>query len=743
MGRGEQHYLIRLWGGVGIDPSPGALSKRARALLARLALATDNGLDRHALAALLWPERTDAQALANLRQLLHDHAWLSRGEAPLLRVSRDRLWLDQALLATDDAALLAAASGAASLADALSRTEPQFLAGLDGVGEEFDAWRASAQRRAGERLAAAAREAATRALTAGDTAAVARLADAWMRFDPCDEAMTRTGLAADADAAAIRRRMAALVAALAADLGVEPAAETRRAAAAALARVSAGNVDRAAIAGSMPVATQSPVADTPAAGAPRGRRAPIAVLAAAAALAIGGGWWALRPAPPQAPAVSAQARHAEALTLAARQLIATRDRNSYAKAAELARGAIAEAPDYAPAWTELALAIWMPAWWAEQDEPGARERIRGQALGYLDRALALSPGLPRALGAKGQMLAGAEAARLLEAAVAADPPDADLWEWTANARADRGNLRGALAAQARAAAIAPMQHRIVSGYTQLAWRLGRDDLAQAAIDHFAVIATNKYAVEAMRANSLMRHGHLGATAGKCVGLLENGPADPWRALLTLAWMARATGDLAAVRAVTAPHPQLGRAYASIYDPDRVEARLQERPDAFLDNVMADAESRSLLKLGKGRLLLDLAARHKARFVADPAGSCCHDLGANLVVAQRQPGNTAAAAALLARIESDTAAQAAAGRDDWSLPLQRMAIACLHRDPAAGHWLDRAIDRGWRGQEIFFAADPADEPACKDAATQPEFGAARARLQALVANERAAVTAATR
>jgi DNA-binding SARP family transcriptional activator len=71
-----QPLHIRLLGGFGLSTQGGgglALSgSRQRALLAYLLLHRDRPVDRRHLAFLLWPESAEAQALTNLRQLLHD-----------------------------------------------------------------------------------------------------------------------------------------------------------------------------------------------------------------------------------------------------------------------------------------------------------------------------------------------------------------------------------------------------------------------------------------------------------------------------------------------------------------------------------------------------------------------------------------------------------------------------------------------------------------------------------------------
>ncbi len=148
MGGAGRGWRIALWGEVAVNPTASALSKRARAMLARLSLSPTMTFDRATLAALRWPERTDAQALGNLRQLLHDHGWLMQAPEPLLIVARDRLDLDPTIR-TDHSALLGTAAGEPEpLADALEATDPRFLAGLDGLGEDFEAWRSSETRRA-------------------------------------------------------------------------------------------------------------------------------------------------------------------------------------------------------------------------------------------------------------------------------------------------------------------------------------------------------------------------------------------------------------------------------------------------------------------------------------------------------------------------------------------------------------------------------------------------------------------
>lgn len=226
---------IRLLGPFEVTPPGGDPvvfpTRKAEALLARLARRPGDRVSRVHLAGLLWPDRPDVQGRASLRQAL---AALRRllavagvegptagGDAvalPLGSVEVDVAELEQALAARPiDAARVAA----------LCRGP--FLAGFPPVEDTFEAWaeaeRAALTRRVLELLRPALAAAAS---ADGDPAAPARalaLADAALALEPAYEPAWRarmTVLARAGDRAAALQEYERCRAALARGVGVPP-----------------------------------------------------------------------------------------------------------------------------------------------------------------------------------------------------------------------------------------------------------------------------------------------------------------------------------------------------------------------------------------------------------------------------------------------------------------------------------------------------------------------------------------
>jgi DNA-binding SARP family transcriptional activator len=113
-------------------------SRKARALLAILALSDGHAVSRRRAAELLWSRRDKRDARASLRQELDKVlAALEPAKTEIMLVTRDRLGLMPGAVWTDVAAV---ASTTSVLPDALSLLEGDLLECLDGIDPCFDIW---------------------------------------------------------------------------------------------------------------------------------------------------------------------------------------------------------------------------------------------------------------------------------------------------------------------------------------------------------------------------------------------------------------------------------------------------------------------------------------------------------------------------------------------------------------------------------------------------------------------------
>ncbi len=223
---------FRLEGG---DGAPVELpSRRARALLAYLALAPERSASRERLSGLLWSDRGEPQARASLRQcLLELRGALTARGLDLLRVGRASVALASENIDVDiDRLRDALDAGPDAVTERLSALSVHGLLDDLEIGGLFEDWRNQARARL-DRSIATAVETQLAALEARSEWTKARaLAEAWLQRDPLDEsavaAAIRCDMALGATAAA-HRRFQLFEAALAKELGVEPGRAVRAA----------------------------------------------------------------------------------------------------------------------------------------------------------------------------------------------------------------------------------------------------------------------------------------------------------------------------------------------------------------------------------------------------------------------------------------------------------------------------------------------------------------------------------
>ncbi len=228
---------LRLMGPVRLTAAGGNVvdipSRRARAVLAYLALSPERSATRERLCGLLWSDRGEPQARASLRQcLLELRGAFTRAGVDLLAVDREAFRLKERL-ATDigdvEDALENQSSDLASLVSGFG--DGRLLEDLD-IGGLFDDWRRAAAERI-DRLIASGVEARLRTLEdASNWTAALALAESYLRRDPLDERVAASAIRANialGAAGAAQRLYQSLQTALSNELGVSPGAAAREA----------------------------------------------------------------------------------------------------------------------------------------------------------------------------------------------------------------------------------------------------------------------------------------------------------------------------------------------------------------------------------------------------------------------------------------------------------------------------------------------------------------------------------
>ncbi len=206
--------------------------RKARALLAILALAAPATVARARLCQLLWPSRGHEQARASLRQAVRElQAALEpsgevRAGAGLLASGRTHLALRAGALSLDVQRLLGATP---ARPHDLALLRGPLLAELEGLEPAFDAWLGLERARILAAAAALAAEVAREGDPATAPAIAAGAAEAVLRQDRTLEAAWRALMQARArhDPAAAAATLAECAAALAATGRPPPSAETR------------------------------------------------------------------------------------------------------------------------------------------------------------------------------------------------------------------------------------------------------------------------------------------------------------------------------------------------------------------------------------------------------------------------------------------------------------------------------------------------------------------------------------
>lgn len=203
-------------------------ARKSEALLALLALRPGVAQGREWLASLLWPDVSEGQARASLRQAV-SHLRRALGEGVVISEG-DRLHLEPGLVWVD-AAELARGLSAPPLerAGLVELAQGELLQGFPALEEGFDGWLLEERARLGEALAARMEECVAALSATGRTAEALAVGSWLLGVDPTREDVHRAVIslyAAQGNRAAAARQLERCRSALQAHLGLAPSRET-------------------------------------------------------------------------------------------------------------------------------------------------------------------------------------------------------------------------------------------------------------------------------------------------------------------------------------------------------------------------------------------------------------------------------------------------------------------------------------------------------------------------------------
>jgi cytochrome c-type biogenesis protein CcmH/NrfG len=413
------------------------------------------------------------------------------------------------------------------------------------------------------------------------------------------------------------------------------------------------------------------------------------------------------------------------LTQAARGLIHERNGHSVSDAEHLLREAIAADPNYAPAWARLGHATWYAWWPAEQKEPGAKSRLKAEALAYIRRALAISPNLAEAQAIMGMIQNDTnEGLPWLQRAVRLDPDSAEAWMWLASARRTHGDLRGALSAFETASTLDPAWHYSARSYVEMVFRLRGPAEAYRELDRMARGANDQNWSLQERADMEYAEGRLSDSAALAAAALRAHPQSPFWARERLLFIASLLNDKRLVDRLLAQDPMMRPDFNSIRKPGWANERAQKSPDSWWDTTLVGEQASQLVLEGRAAVLVSLYDR-RFRSPADFVLRCptfCLSIavGPALVIALRQVGRPAEADRVLAELGKAVGLLEAAGDGLFFTKVSGARLAALGGNAKdAKQRLRDVIRRGWMGQETDFP-DPDIDPAFAGLRNDAEF-----------------------
>ncbi len=193
--RSASVFRLQCWGAFALSDMSGGgdmrpRGRKARALLAYMAMHPGRSIGRERLTGLLWGDRAEEQARASLRQAIFELKAFTNCPRGLLSVERDHLVLNPDALVTDiDELRDRVRSGdLPGFLAALPDHDDQVFAGLDGVDPDFDDWLRIERARQRQSLVGLMAEAAAAGFARGDQRLARALLACLHEFDPQESA---------------------------------------------------------------------------------------------------------------------------------------------------------------------------------------------------------------------------------------------------------------------------------------------------------------------------------------------------------------------------------------------------------------------------------------------------------------------------------------------------------------------------------------------------------------------------
>lgn len=429
-----------------------------------------------------------------------------------------------------------------------------------------------------------------------------------------------------------------------------------------------------------------------------------------------------------------------ALYSEARAMIHEREQNQMQQAKASLRRAVALDPNFAPAWSSLALAIYFSG-----PGPLYQQRDRSEALAAVRKSLAIAPNLAQAHATLASVELGNSAVgeRELRRAVALDPSYAEAWNWLGNNLHANYRYREAIAAFEQAIEVDPLWLPPVPNLVWAANEAGDRAAVDRLFRRLDEAGASRETIATARAEDLLGRGDYSGSARALLALGRDARGHPVPAAIPgLRDLCMLLGEPEAAARLTGFPSWAGPLVrGERLPPSRLDGR-PITPAEFWSTIFFTPHAvRAMVNLGKGPELVRLyraAFGDADAFISgDRSGESFVYLGPSLAVALRSGGFAGEADYILASaaIKSEAALRTAPGGRQPAADLAVIRAAQGDHEQAL-RLLSGALARGWLPDNQRHPLDLALEPAFRELRGDPRFAALRKRVLDHVARERA-------